>query len=376
MVYLDYAANTPVDEVVLEAFCKINREYYGNANAKHAMGEEANHLIKKTSESIKEMFSASQMEVIYTSGASEGNNLAIKGIARAYRENGKHIISTCLEHSSVSGALTYLQNLGYEIDLVDIKEDGTVNLNHLKELLRTDTVLVSIAYVDSELGVVQPMKEIGELVAEYPNCYFHVDATQAVGKILVHCDNIDCLTFTPHKFYGLNGMGVLLRREGVILDPQIHGGDSTSIYRSGTPVPAFATAIYEALSLSIANIEERYNIVLQHNNWLKQQMEKYPLVRMNSPRTSLPYFLNLSVKGIKAAVFQKALNEKQIYLSTKSACSTPNTPSRAVFAVTKDRKNAMCSWRISLSYLTTKEELLEFMKAFEACYKELTETKK
>lgn len=371
MVYLDYAANTPVDERVLGKYVEANRRYFANPNANHNLGREVHAVIENTSKYIKELIGTGEMEVIYTSGASEANNLAVKGIARAYRENGKHIITTCVEHSSVSGALTWLQNQGYEIDLVDIGIDGRVDLKHLKELIRKDTILISICYVDSELGVLQPIHEIGELVAGYPNCFFHTDATQAVGKIPLHLENVDLVTFTPHKFYGLNGMGVLLRKKYAVLEPLVHGGSSTSIYRSGTPVVAWAESIYMALQVNYEKMNKNYKQVEIINNRMRQELKKYSEVRINSTTYSLPHFLNISVKGVKAEEFQTALSNDGIYVSTKSACAVPKTPSRAVFAVTRDKKNAMCSWRISISHLTTDSEAEEFMKAFEACYEQL-----
>lgn len=372
MIYLDYAADTPVNHEVLDSFSCISRNYYGNPNAKHHAGEKAKCLIDESTEAIKEILECSGMEVIYTSGASEANNLAIKGVAKTYREDGKHIISTCLEHSSTSGALTWLQSFGYEIDLVSIKKDGTADLDHLKELLRDDTILVSIAYVDSELGVRQPLEKIAELLTNYPNCHFHVDATQAIGKIPVNLSNIDLVTFSPHKFFGLNGMGVLLRNENVILEPLIHGGISTSIYRSGTPVTVGAVTTALALKLCYENIERKFQAVMQKNELLKNALNKYPLVSINSTEQSLPHFLNISIKGVKAKMFQSMLNDYEVYVSTKSACSTENTPSRSVYAITGNRELAKCSWRISICHLTEEIDIRDFLKIFDTCYRNLT----
>lgn len=373
MIYLDYAADTPVNHHVLDSFYEISKNFFGNANAKHHAGESAKLIIEKSTMEIREILNCPGMEVIYTSGASEANNLAIKGIARAYRENGKHIISTCLEHASVSGTLKHLQSLGYEIDLVAIKKDGTVDLDHLKELLRKDTILVSIGYVDSELGVRQPVEKIGEIIDAYPNCFFHVDATQAIGKIPISLAAVDLATFSPHKFFGLNGMGVLLRNEKLLLEPLIHGGISTSSYRSGTPFTAGAAATALALKLCHEEIDNKSNQVREQNEWLKSQLNTYPLVHINSTEHSLPHILNLSVKGVKAQTFQTALNDCNVYVSTKSACSTDNTPSRSVLSITGNRELARCSWRISLCHLTEEKEIQEFINIFDQCYTNLTQ---
>lgn len=370
MVYLDYAANTPVDSEVIEIFCKNSMEFFGNPNANHQAGKEARESMDAATDEIKNILGTEGMEIIYTSGASEANNLAIKGVAKIYRENGKHIISTCLEHSSVSGALSWLQNMGYEIDLVDIRQDGTIDLTHLKELLRSDTILVSLCCADSELGVRQPFEEVREMLREYPNCHLHLDATQVIGKIRIDWKvaDPDLVTFAPHKFNGLNGMGVLLRKEDTILEPLIHGGRSSSIYRSGTPVPAQAASIAAALRISYGNLEENYSRVENLNKKIKSELQSYKAVHINSTERSLPHFLNISVIGIKAEEFQKELDRHEIYVSAKSACSVPNTPSRAVYAVTKDKKTARCSWRISLSHLVTDKEVEEFLEVFRNCY--------
>lgn len=371
MIYLDYAANTPVDPRVMEYFVDTSNRYIANPNSVHPLGREADDRMNQITEKLAELLGVKSSEIIYTSGASEANNLAIKGLAYAHRHNGKHIISTGLEHSSVSGALTYLQASGYEIDMVDITADGLVDIAHLRELLRKDTVLVSVCYVDSELGVRQPISEIGELLQEYPNCFFHVDATQAVGKIPVSSKDIDLLSFTPHKFFGLNGCGVLIRKEQVVLEALIHGGTSTTIYRSGSPALALAASLEKSLELAIVHQEERYQYVTGLHDELIRELTKYKKVRINSTRYSIPHIINLSIQGVKATLFQESLAKEGICISTKSACSVLNSPSRPVYEVTKDKKNALCSWRISISHLTTVEEIKIFMKVFHDCYEKL-----
>ena len=371
MIYMDYAANTPVDNEVMSCFVDENNRYIANPNSSHRLGREAKARLDEITEHIAALIGVKASEIIYTSGASEANNLAIKGLVQAYKHNGKHIISSCLEHSSVSGALTYLQTLGYEIDLVDITKEGLVDLQHLKELLRKDTVLVSICYVDSELGVRQEISEIGKLLEAYPNCYFHTDATQAVGKIPFYFKYVDCMTLAPHKFFGLNGCGILIKRENVVLDPLIHGGTSTTIYRSGTPDLGLAASIEKALEISTLNLEKRYHYVMEMNLELREALANYKKVRINSTDHSVPHILNISVQGVKARLFQEALEQEEICVSIKSACSVEGSPSRPVYAVSKDKKNAMCSWRISICHLTTKEELKNFLEAFARCYAKL-----
>ena len=182
MIYLDYSANTPVDPAVLEAFCKAEQTYIGNPNSTHCAGRTACEEMARVTDHIAGLLGVEPAGIIYTSGASESNNLAIKGIAQASRSTGRHMISTVLEHASVGGTLTALQQQGWEVDLLDIQRDGTIDLEQLGDLLRKDTILVSVCAVDSELGTVQPIRQITEILKDLPNCRRHVDATQAIGK--------------------------------------------------------------------------------------------------------------------------------------------------------------------------------------------------
>ncbi len=372
MVYLDYAANTPVLEEVLTRYANTERDYFANPNASHPLGAAARQRLDECTKAIASLLRVEQNALILTSGASEANNLALKGIAHTYRHFGRHIITSCLEHPSVSGCLTYLQEQGYEVELVDIGADGRVRLDHLRQLLRKDTILVSICTVDSELGSIQPVDEIARLVGEYPNCRFHTDATQAAGKIPVDFYAADCTVFAPHKFYGLTGSGGLVKKPTTVLTPLIHGGAGSQQVRAGTPSVAHAVAMEAALRNALAFMEERYETVQMLRSSLLNHLTAYPAVRINSQREGSPYILNLSVNGVKAALFKQALERYGVCVSVKSACSTENTPSRAVYAVTGDKKNALSSFRISLSHLTTAEEIDGFFTAFGACYYELT----
>lgn len=372
MIYLDYSANTPVDARVLEQFCAVERRCIGNANSHHQAGSAAKAEIDAATIKIASLLGVQPAEIIYTSGASEANNFALKGLARLSRHAGRHIISTPLEHSSVSGTLTALQEQGYEIDLLDVKQDGTVDLEHLKDLLRPDTICVAVTLVDSELGVVQPVQEIAAILKAYPHCHLHVDATQAVGKIPVSFEGVDTMSLTAHKFYGLNGIGLLIKRRNLALEPLIHGGESTTIYRSGTPTVALASSLACALDLAVTDLPERVDHVAKLNAELRAALSTYPLVRINSPEHTIPHVLNLSVRNVKGTVFQRELDAKGVCVSVKSACSSDGLPSRAVFAVSRDRRNALSSWRISLSHLTTEDEIKAFLQAFDVCYRELT----
>ena len=373
MIYLDYSANTPADPIVLETFSQVITNFPGNANSKHIAGNAAQLKQNEISENIADMLCINPEEIIYTSGATESNNLAVKGIARSERHTGRHIITTPLEHPSVSAPLTALQEIGYEIDMVKIGLDGKVDLEHFRSLLRKDTILTTVCAVDSELGTVQPISEIADILSNFPNCKLHIDATQAVGKIPFDFKIADTVSFAPHKFYGIVGSGILYKKEGLIIEPIIHGGMSTNIFRSGTPTTALNAAAEAALSLALDSMDEHFEAVKELNTILRKKLSEYPKVVINSPNNAIPHILNLSVTGVKGVDFQRALSEKGVCVSVKSACSTDSLPSRAVFAVSRNRKNALNSWRISLSHLTTYDEINEFLNIFEDCYKELAE---
>ncbi len=363
MIYLDYTADTPVDERVLKVFSDTAAEHFANPNSAHPAGRSAKKIIDNALSDIADILGVKPDELIFTSGASEANNLAIKGLAFANRHRGKHIISTFLEHSSVSGALTFLQEQGYEIDLVNILPNGLVDLDDLRRLLRPDTVLCAVCAVDSELGTVQPINEIAEILKDYPDCRLHIDATQAVGKIPVTFAGTDTACFAPHKFYGLKGCGVLYKRGGVVLEPLIHGGASTTIYRSGTPDTAAIAACRAALETAVNELDKRREHIGALNGFIRNELAEIPQVRINCPDGAVPHILNVSVNGIKGERMRELMDERGICISVKSACSVPNTPSRAVMAVSRDRKNALSSWRVSLSHLTTQEEAQTFIDA-------------
>lgn len=371
MVYLDYSATTPINKEVLETFNKVSLEFIGNPNSLHKLGVKSKDLIDQATKQILSLLHAEDYELIYTSGSTESNNLAIKGIATKYSKSGNHIITTEFEHSSIYGPLNYLQKQGFEVDFVRLDNNGLVDLNHLKELIKDTTILVSIGAVNSEIGIKQPLKEIGQLLRNYPNCHFHVDATQCIGKDYLDFDNIDLISFAAHKFYGPKGIGALLKKKSVRLEPLIHGGKSTTSYRSGTPAVALIAAFAKALRLIMVDLDKKYTCVKEINQYLKGKLNELSYVTVNSNEYAIPHILNFSVPGIKPETMLHSLEEYDIYISTQSACASDNSVSKAVLALTHDESLATSSLRVSLSYLTTKEEIDYFIKALIASYEHL-----
>lgn len=371
MIYLDYSATTTVNEEVLKVFNKVCLEYPGNSNSLHSLGIKSKELEDYATEKIAKLLKVKPSEIIYTSGSSESNNTAIKGVCNKYKNRGNHIITTNLEHSSVIAPLNYLTKEGFTIDYVKIKDNGLVDIENLKELLTDETILVSISIVDSEIGLRQNIDEIGKLLKEYPKCIFHVDCTQGIGKINIDFTNIDLASISAHKFYGLKGIGLLIKKENIVIEPLIHGGKSTTIYRSGTPPLPLIVSLMKALELIIPNIDKNYEYVTKLNNIIKDKLSTYELVHINSTENSIPHILNFSLLKIKPETFIHALEEYNIFISTKSACSKSNTISSSVYALTKNEELSYQTLRISLSYLTTIEEINKFLEVFDICYKRL-----
>ena len=362
MIYLDYSATTPVNEEVIETYSKVCRDYIGNPNSLHKLGVEAKKLIDASTEQIAKILGVKTSEIIYTSGSSEANNLAIKGVCSKYSNRGKHIITTELEHSSVIAPINYLQNQGFEVDFVELDENGLVDLNDLKNKLRDDTILVSICAINSEVGVKQDLKAISDVIRTNPKTIFHSDVTQLIGKDKADLSMLDLASISGQKFYGMKGVGALIKREGLVIDPLIHGGKSTTVFRSGTPATPLIVSLAKALRLAYENYEEKYQKVVELNKYLIDKLSKLD-VSINSNKYCLPHIVNLSIKNIKPETMQHALEEYDIYISTQTACSKGEY-SKAVYAVTRDKDKATHSIRISLSYLTTYEELDKFIEVF------------
>lgn len=368
MVYLDYSATTPVNEEVLNTYVEVTKKYIGNPNSLHKLGIEAKQLIDAATKQVADIFGVSSNEVIYTSGASEANNLAIKGIC--FKHTGKHIITTELEHSSVSEAVKYMEKLGYQVSYVKLDNKGLVDLVDLENLIRNDTVLVSIAAVNSEVGVVQDLEAISKIVKKYPKVFFHSDMTQSIGKMKVNLAYVDLASVSAQKFYGMKGIGCLIKKANIDIEPLIHGGKSTTIFRSGTPATPLIVSFAKALRLAYVNFDKKNQHVLELHDYLINRLNSLDVL-INSNEFCLPYIVNISLKGIKPETMLHALEQDDIYISTQTACSTGNY-SLAVFAVTNDMEKASHSIRVSLSYLTTKEEIDIFVNSLEKHISELS----
>lgn len=370
MIYFDNSATTIVDEKVLETYNKVCNNYPGNANSLHLLGIKSKELEEYATKIIADLLGVKKSEVIYTSGATESNNTVLKMVSEKYRNRGNHIITSHLEHSSIIETCKYLEKKGFIIDYVNINKDGTIDLNSLEELINDNTILVSIASIDSELGIKQDIKSISKIIRKYPKCFFHVDATQTIGKIKIDLKDVDFMSMSFHKIFGMKGIGLLIKKENIAIDNLIHGGKSTTTYRSGTPALPLIVSSMKALELIIPNIDENYKHVETLNNKIISSLKAYNNVHINSTDKSIPYIINFSIIGVKPETFIHTMEEENIYISTKSACSTGDS-SDSVYAIYKDYDISKHSIRISLSYKNTMEEADTFIKVFDKVYHKL-----
>lgn len=371
LIYLDNVAASFVEDEVLDIFYNTTKKYYANPNSIHKLGREENKMISDSTLRIANMLKVLKDEIIYTSGATESNNLAIKGLCLSYKNYGKHILISSLEHNSITSSVVSLERLGFEVEVIPVTDKGIVDIESLKNMLRDDTILVSVTSVDSELALRQPIEEIASILKDYPNCHFHTDATQSIGKVTIDYSNVDLITINPHKFHGLDNFGILVKKKNVRLTPLIEGGKSTTIYRAGTPSLANVLALEKALELALTNQEARYNYLKELGDMIKSHLSEYKNVSINSRENSLPSIINFSLVGEKALTILDKFEEHNIILSAKTSCCPITTPSKLVYALTKDKQKASSSIRVSLSYKTTKEEVEEFMKVFDLIYKEI-----
>lgn len=370
MIYLDYAAGTPVNDEVLETYNKLTKEYYANPNSNHKLGKKSKELIDEYTKDIASKLGVLPEELIYTSGATEANNLAIKGVCERYKSFGKHILISALEHNSIVASAVKMQAAGFEVEVVPVRNDGLIDIEALKKMVRDDTILVSICSVDSEMGLVQPIAKIKEVLKNYPHCLLHTDATQGFGKINLDLTIPDLVTLAPHKFYGLTGIGLLIKRKEIGLVPQMDGGKSTTIYRAGTPELPSIGALDKAIELALKNIDNNYNYVEKLNVLIKDKLNQYKNVIINSRDNSLPFTINFSIKNVKSLKVVESLEDREIYVSAKTSCCPVESPSKLVYALTKDKQIASTAIRVSLSHLTKQEEVEEFLRAFDDIYKE------
>lgn len=365
MIYLDYSATTPVSLEVQDTMNKVTREFIGNANSINGLGIKSRNLLNSATKQIADELSILESEITYTSSSTESNNLAIIGVSLAYFKKGKHIIVSKLEHSDVYEICNYLNSIGFEISYVSCNADGLVDFDELRSLIRPDTILVSIAAVNSELGIRQPLKMIRQIIKkENPSVLLHSDMTQAVGKIPLSIHDVDLATISSHKIYGPKGIAMLYKSSSVRVTPIIYGSGKSNDLKPGTPALPLIVGFAKALRLSLQDIEKKEKYISLLNERLCKHFNKYEDILINKTKYSIPHILNISLMNIKPETFIHALDKEEIYVSTNTACSSGDVSS-SVMVLYNDIKRASHTIRISLSSMTTSEEIDKFIKVFD-----------
>ncbi|BAZ17074.1 aromatic amino acid beta-eliminating lyase/threonine aldolase [Calothrix sp. NIES-4071] len=362
-IYLDNHATTPVDKRVVDAMIPYFTEHFGNPSSiNHQYGWEAEAAVKKTRDTLAKAINASPEEIIFTSGATEANNLAIKGVAEAYFQKGQHIITLATEHNAVLDPCKYLETLGFEITILPVQKDGLINLDELEKAIRPETILVSIMAANNEIGVIQPLAEIGKICRAH-DIIFHTDAAQAIGKIPldVQISQIDLMSLTAHKIYGPKGIGALYvrrRNPRVKLAAQQHGGGHERGMRSGTLYTPQIVGFGKAVEIALAELEQENRRLTQLRNKLWERLSKIKGIHLNGhPTQRLAGNLNISIERVDGAALLLGL-QSIMAVSSGSACSSTTTaPSHVLTALGHSEKLAYASIRFGIGRFNTAEEI-------------------
>ncbi|MED3622753.1 cysteine desulfurase family protein [Neobacillus thermocopriae] len=375
MIYFDNSATTKPYKEVLDSFITVSSKFFGNPSSLHSFGGQAEKLLTQAREQTAKLLGVKMSEIYFTSGGTESNNLAIKGAALRNRNKGKHLITSSIEHPSVAKAMEQLEQEGFEITYISVDDTGRVSVDEIERAIRKDTILISIMHVNNEIGTIQPIEEIGQLLIAYPDILFHVDAVQGIGKVPLSFKNnrIDLCSISSHKFHGLKGTGALYIREGVKIDPLFSGGNQERTLRSGTENVAGAVAMAKALRLTMENGKEGIEQLRKIQTLLRDGLNKIEGLKIHTPiQYSAPHILNFSLKGIKSEVFIHALEQEDIFVSTTSACSSKKkSPSKTLLALGVAEELAESAIRISLSFENTEEEARTVIQVIEKTVNQL-----
>lgn len=369
MIYLDNSATTAPNEEVLKTYLTVSKQFFGNASSLHRLGVESEKVLNRSRALMAELLEVAPSSILFTASGTESNNLAIKGTLLSSFQKGTHLITTASEHASVNETFKWLETNGYHVTYLPVDEYGCLSMKELEQAITKETSLVSISHVNNETGTIQPVEEIGALLAGYPQVRFHVDHVQGAGKVPLSIKKakIDLLTMSAHKFHGLKGTAILYIRPNLQLTPLLHGGDQEFGYRGGTEHVAGAAAMAKAYKMEL----ERLKNEKQKLSRLRKRLVDYAnasnaLVLNSDPEQGAPHIINFSAPGYKPEVIIQELAEQEIYVSTQSACSSKQLePSRVLLAMGKTEEIASSAIRISLSYESTDQEIDVFISAMD-----------
>lgn len=374
MIYFDNSATTKAAPEVVDTYAKVSQNYWGNPSSLHKFGEQAFNLLEQSRQQIADLVGAKLSEILFTSGGTEGDNWAIKGTAMAKREFGNHLITTEVEHPAVHNSMEQLKQEGFEVTYLPVDENGRVSAADLRAAIKPTTILVSTMAVNNEIGAVQPLDEIADVLRDFPRIHWHIDAVQGIGKGLadkIFNDRVDFVTFSGHKFHAPRGIGFMYKRQGRKIAPLMAGGGQERNLRSGTEnlpaIAAMAKALRLLLTDEAAKVKRQREIRLA----ILHHVEKFPNVTIFSKDLPVfaPHILCFAIAGVRGETIVHAFEEHDIYISTTSACSSKkHVESSTLQAMKIDDGIATSAVRISLDEHNTMAEAEKFNQVFDELY--------
>lgn len=378
MIYFDNSATTQAAPSVVETYAKVSQQVWGNPSSLHNFGETAFHLLEQSRQQIADLIGAKPNEIFFTSGGTEGDNWVVKGTAMAKRTFGKHLITTAVEHPAIHNSMEQLKELGFDVTYLPVDKEGRISIDDLKAAIRPDTILVSVMAVNNEIGTIQPLTEVADVLKQYPKIHFHIDAVQGIGKgiqDMIMNDRVDFVTFSGHKFHAPRGVGFIYARQGRKLAPLMTGGGQENNWRSGTEnVPAIA-GMAKALRLLLTDEPEKVARERAIKQRIYDHIKTFNKVTIFSQPTDgfAPHILCFTINGVRGETIVHAFENQGIYISTTSACSSKkHLASSTLMAMHTPEAVATSAIRISLDENNTLAEADEFNKVFDNLYKKFS----
>lgn len=376
MIYFDHSATSPIYQESLNTYVQTSQRMIGNPSSLHDLGNQAHRLLQRAREQVADYLSVSPKEIYFTSGGTEGNNWVIKGTALAKKEYGNHIILSSIEHPSVTESAKQLEALGFELSYAPVNSRGIVDVMALEKLIRKETILVSVMVVNNEIGAIQPIEAISDILKDYPTIHFHVDAVQSVGNVDVArwlTSRVDFATFSAHKFHGPRGVGFIYWRSGRRIAPLLTGGGQENNERSSTENLAGIVAMARSLRMTLEKKAETPNHVLHLRNELMHSLAKYEKVTVFTQEDFAPHIVCFSLKGIRGEVLVHAFEEKDMFISTTSACSSKKQQVKGTLhAMQVPSGISTTAVRISLDQSNTMVEVEQFLAVFNQLYQKFS----
>ncbi|MEK4084846.1 cysteine desulfurase family protein [Psychrobacillus sp. FSL K6-1415] len=367
MIYFDNSATTKVHPEVLNTFVTVNEKFWANPASIHTFGHQTNELLQSAREQIAAILKTSSEKVYFTSGGTESNNLAIFGLAQKYKQRGKHVLISEIEHPSIIEAAKKLNELGFEVEWIPVDSEGIILLESVKKSIRNDTVLVSVMHVNNETGAIQPIEELSNIVRKKSRALIHMDAVQSFGKIPVNFMDldVDSITISSHKIHGLKGSGLLALKKIIEIEPILYGGGQESGIRSGTTSVPLAVSTAKAMRLAMENLGSKAVKLQSLSDDLIEFLQSFSFIKVISPTKKAPHIISFSVKKMKGEVLINALQQQDVIVSTSSACSSRQTKTSHVLKamhISDDYIKGVL--RISLSTISTQQEVDQYKNVF------------